>query len=219
MVRGGQSMRLEKIVKSVTSRLAFVGAVKLSGWAPRDIRKRQLKTLGDKSRWRCCVWKLSSTEICNDIDLPEEVDYPRTPFSLRFTLVLNICSVTFVWLRLIYCTPHLHVSSRAILSENSRLRIASTTWLWSKLWFAVVCNLAYFRICATSMPRYIQYISPLRLLAHIFSILSPEGISQSRYRSQKEETFWVALPTSKIPQFTHMSSNFNIRHSFVCWGR
>lgn len=58
--------------------------------------------------------------------------------------------------------------------------------------------LASCRIGAISTSRYMQYNSPIRMLAHLFSILSNEGFSQLQYRIQARSG-------------SHFQHNVNIR--------
>lgn len=64
---------------------------------------------------------------CTDTELSGKMDYSRIPFSLISFLTLDVYSLTFVWLRLLYHTPDLYVLVRDVVFEGPCFRIASTT--------------------------------------------------------------------------------------------
>lgn len=76
-----------------------------------------------------------SAHTSSGFDIPETIDYFRTPFPLRSALKLVISFVSFVWLDLFYRTRDLYVSARAALSRNLRFRIPWT----ARHLIAVVC--------------------------------------------------------------------------------
>lgn len=94
------------------------------------------------------------------IGLSERIDQSRTPFCLRTTLALRIYSDIYL-VAFVLSKSDLYVSARVALLEIPRLRMAPTTRHLS----AVICTLAHCLIGATSASRYIQYKSPIRLLA------------------------------------------------------
>ncbi|CAH8431343.1 unnamed protein product [Dicrocoelium dendriticum] len=63
--RGGQAMTWSRGMKTLTSKLASVGASRLPGWGPKDDEHVWLDTLADMARsrpqWRSCCEFLCPT--------------------------------------------------------------------------------------------------------------------------------------------------------------
>lgn len=94
------------------------------------------------------------------------------------------------------------VSCRAAISKVlafELLRPLDTFLLW-------FCNLVYCRIGATSAPWYTPCNSLIRLLAYT-SVLSTEGLGQSRHWSQIEDTFGGAFPKSSTHTLLCLQTN------------
>lgn len=113
-------------------------------------------------------------------------DWPRRPLSLRPNLTLYIYSVTFV--RGVCLIAH-HICAFLVVRNFPKVRALKSLWPHgiSLLWF---CNLVCCRIDVMAAPRYMQYNSPIRLLAQVFSITSFERLIQSPYQSRFKDRFW-----------------------------
>lgn len=55
IIRGGQPMKWVKSMEALTSGLARVGAIRLTGWGPR------LEAIGEMAEWRSYIGNLSSS--------------------------------------------------------------------------------------------------------------------------------------------------------------
>lgn len=151
-------------------------------------------------------------------ELLSDIIFSRNCFDAWYQFC-DTCFIAFLLSHPRYVRFHLCCSSRESPLSNCFDHLAL---LYCGLSSCVPSCRCYVRA------RYVQHSSRVRLLARVFSILSPEWYSQSRYRNQIEETIvshferllrdpQVALLTCELDCLVSCSGQ--IPPSFSSWGR